>query len=300
MAASNSTDKLRIMCIGAHPADIFDQSGGTMAHHIERGDEVACVVLTHGARVHDEVLATDMFRRESIPDADELNEMMAERAEVRTNESRRACNLLGIQELFFFGEEDGVILPDLNQVKRLASLFRQWKPDVIITHFPFEDGGLWSTHASTGHIVMMARWAAAVVEPGDARPPHQVAMTFFWGQASARSIWDTRLNVYNDVIVDISDVIERKLEALECLESQGYPQTLYTRKRVETSDGHLGMRGGVAYGEAFISECAQSHTHLPVSKLMLELSRLADREQLDRMSKKINTFEMPMPWMAST
>ena len=44
---------LRILSIGAHPADIFDQSGGAMAHHAARGDYVACVVLTHGARIHD-------------------------------------------------------------------------------------------------------------------------------------------------------------------------------------------------------------------------------------------------------
>ena len=31
------TEPLRIVSIGAHPADIFDQSGGTMAHHTSRG-----------------------------------------------------------------------------------------------------------------------------------------------------------------------------------------------------------------------------------------------------------------------
>ncbi|MBI2501895.1 MAG: PIG-L family deacetylase [Candidatus Latescibacteria bacterium] len=40
---------LRLLSIGAHPADVFDQSGGTMAHHASRGDYVGCVVLTHGA-----------------------------------------------------------------------------------------------------------------------------------------------------------------------------------------------------------------------------------------------------------
>ena len=44
---------LRLLSIGAHPADIFDQSGGTMAHHADRDDYVGCAVLTHGARVHD-------------------------------------------------------------------------------------------------------------------------------------------------------------------------------------------------------------------------------------------------------
>jgi LmbE family N-acetylglucosaminyl deacetylase len=32
------SDPLRIVSIGAHPADVFDQSGGTMAHHTARGD----------------------------------------------------------------------------------------------------------------------------------------------------------------------------------------------------------------------------------------------------------------------
>ena len=31
------SESLRILSVGAHPADIFDQSGGTMAHHAARG-----------------------------------------------------------------------------------------------------------------------------------------------------------------------------------------------------------------------------------------------------------------------
>mgnify|MGYP001347947881 CR=1 FL=1 len=64
--------RLRIVSIGAHPADIFDQSGGTMVHHSKRGDYVACVVLTHGARVHDAVISDAMFHREEVPDQSEL------------------------------------------------------------------------------------------------------------------------------------------------------------------------------------------------------------------------------------
>ena len=57
------SEPLRILSIGAHPADIFDQSGGAMAHHVARGDYVGCVVLTHGARVHDAVISDEMFHR---------------------------------------------------------------------------------------------------------------------------------------------------------------------------------------------------------------------------------------------
>ena len=56
------SENLRLLSIGAHPADIFDQSGGTMAHPAKRGDWVGCVVLTHGARVHDKVISNDLFK----------------------------------------------------------------------------------------------------------------------------------------------------------------------------------------------------------------------------------------------
>ena len=66
---SLTTEPLRILSIGAHPADIFDQSGGTMAHHAARGDYVGCVVLTHGARVHDKVISDEMYQRSEVPEA---------------------------------------------------------------------------------------------------------------------------------------------------------------------------------------------------------------------------------------
>ena len=31
---------LRILMIGAHPSDCFDQAGGTLAHHAAAGDQV--------------------------------------------------------------------------------------------------------------------------------------------------------------------------------------------------------------------------------------------------------------------
>ena len=30
-------EKLRILVIGGHPADVFDHCGGTLAHHVKTG-----------------------------------------------------------------------------------------------------------------------------------------------------------------------------------------------------------------------------------------------------------------------
>ena len=156
---------LRILSIGAHPADIFDQSGGAMAHHAARGDYVACVVLTHGARVHDKVISDSMFHREQVPTGEELLNMMAERSDVKAEEVRKACSILGFEDVYFFGEDDAVLLMRDSTVRRLAAMLRQLKPDIVLTHFPREGDPFSNPHAIAGQITMYAIGYAASVDP---------------------------------------------------------------------------------------------------------------------------------------
>lgn len=44
-------EKLRILVVGGHPADVFDHCGGTLAHHVKNGDRVTCLALTQGLRI---------------------------------------------------------------------------------------------------------------------------------------------------------------------------------------------------------------------------------------------------------
>ena len=158
------TESLRLLSIGAHPADIFDQSGGTMAHHVSRGDDVRCVVLTHGARVHDAVISDGMFHREEVPDGAELQELMQERSDVKAAEVRAACAILGVEEIYFFGADDSVLLVKDETVRCLARLLREIRPDIVLTHFPKEGDGLTNAHATAGQIVMHAiGWPTASI-----------------------------------------------------------------------------------------------------------------------------------------
>ena len=230
---------LRLLSIGAHPADIFDSSGGVMAHHVRRGDWVGCVVLTHGARVHDAVISDSMFHRQEIPAAAELQALMAERSEVKAQETRRACAILGVEDVIFFGADDGVLLVTEELVRRLARLLREKRPDIVLTHFPREGDGILNPHAVAGQIVLGAVQLAGSVDPGDRNPPHKVAQLFFFGTGAAplpRNVWSAAGGFYNDVFIDIGDVIEQKLAAIDCMVSQGYAGA-YARKRIETSDG---------------------------------------------------------------
>jgi LmbE family N-acetylglucosaminyl deacetylase len=277
-------ETLNILSIGAHPADIFDQSGGTMAHHVDRGDHVGCAVLTHGARIHDAVVSEEMFHRDSVPTGPELENIMAERSDIKAEEVRKACGILGVEDITFFGADDAVLLVTSESVKHLAKLLRTKRPDVILTHFPREADGITNPHAIAGQIVMHAIANAASVDPEDSNPPHRVARVFYYGGGAAplrRTLWDADGGYYNDVIIDITDVVEKKLAALDCLVSQGYGGA-YARKRIETSDGAAGVAGGVPYGEGFISDRSETHYHLPVGDYSLQRARSSDHENINR------------------
>ncbi len=282
-------EKLRLLVVGAHPADIFDQSGGTMAHHTSRGDYVGCVVLTHGARVHDEVMSDRMFHQDEVPDADELKNLMEERADVKTKEVRKACQILGVEDLYFFGADDAVLLVTEENVRRLARLLRELKPDIVITQFPKEMDGLANPHAITGQIVLHALTLACGVDPGDRHPPHRVAQVFYMGSGAAaipRMVWDAEGGYYNDVFIDITDVIEKKLAAMDCLVSQGYAGA-YVRKRIETSDGAFGMYGNCAYAEGYIKQSAETHYYLPLTENAFQATRMSDHELIAKKSYRV-------------
>jgi 4-oxalomesaconate hydratase len=280
---------LRILCVGAHPADIFDQSGGTMAHHVARGDYVACIVLTHGARIHDEVISESMFHRQQVPIGEELLAMMAERSDVKAEEVRKACAILGFQDVFFFGEDDAVLLIREATVRRLAAMLRQVKPDIVLTHFPREGDPFSNPHAIAGQIAMYAISHAASVDPADSNPPHRVAQVYFFGTGAAatrRQLWDAAGGYYNDVFIDITDVVEKKLAAMDCLVSQGYGGA-YARKRIEASDGAFGQAAGVSYAEGFISLSAETHDYLPVTDHALKQASSSDHQIMAMYSHRI-------------
>ena len=176
------------------------------------------------------------------------------------------------------GADDAVLLMNEVSVNRLAAMLRQLKPDIVLTHFPREGDPFSNSHAIAGQITLYAINYAGSVDPVDSNPPHRVAQVFFFGEGAAgiRShLWDAGGGYHNDVFIDITDVVEKKLAAMDCLVSQGYGGA-YARKRIETSDGAFGLAGGVSYGEGFISLYAETHFLLPVTDYALKRARSSD------------------------
>ena len=278
-------ERLRILVVGAHPADVFDQSGGVMLLHARDGDWVGCVVVTHGARVHDNVVSDEMFHRDSVPEAGELERIIAQRADVKAAEVAEVCKNLGASFVRFLGADDAVLMPDAELIRKLARIYREVRPDVLITHFPREEGGF-NPHAIAGVIALRAAECASGVDPGDTRPPVNIAQIFYFGMGACsarRGVFGGDGGFTNHIFIDIGDVVEEKFRAMDRMESQGY-NGAYARKRIEYSDGSHGNAGGVSYAESFVMHNSMTCRRLPVSELNLELARLSNRESLARRS----------------
>ena len=88
------------------------------------------------------------------------------------------------------------------------------------------------------------------------------------------------------VFIDITDVADKKLVALDCLKSQGYDGA-YARKRIETSDGAFGGRANCSYAEGFIAGGSETFRFLPVSDHSLRVARASDHEVMEMSSTRL-------------
>jgi 4-oxalomesaconate hydratase len=272
-------EPLRLLCVGGHPADTFDCAGGTLAHHVQQGDHVTAVALTQGTRIHDVVISERLRFSDQVPGEDELRALMEERARVKEDEVIRACGFLGITDVRFFRYDDEVLTVREELIVRMARLIREVRPDIVVTHDPQELGGYGVHHAATSQLVLEAVSAAGHVGMGDPNQPHRVAQIYFTVTALQYplNVLSSRTGWFPDLLVDITDVVEAKVRALDALRSQQYGGD-YARKRTEINDGALGVIAGTAYAEGFITYLPELAHTFPVSEGRLRLARISEAE----------------------
>ena len=256
------SEPIRLLIVAAHPADAFDQAGGTLAHHVAEGDQVSALILTGGARSHDWKMVDRHLKGEEPVDVDQESD---EAHQQKTDETRRACAELGITDLHFFGLEDDEEMLTQKLVFEIAEKLRELRPHIVITHHPYEEGGF-KMHASAGRGGMYARRACM----GSSRlsgKPWLVPVVYFMNPMAY--VQHNSLNqgvgfFRSDVYVDISDVVEKKVRAMDCIESQYYAG-LYARKATEMGDGTHGNVVSTSYAEQFQRYTAQICYKLPIS-----------------------------------
>ncbi|OLB42423.1 MAG: hypothetical protein AUI04_04970 [Candidatus Rokubacteria bacterium 13_2_20CM_2_64_8] len=219
----------RVMVITAHPDDSEFGAGGTVAKHVKDGREVTYVIATNGNKgSSDRTMTPERLAR------------------TRETEQRNAARVLGVERVEFLGYEDGE-LEDTRDLRRdVTRRIRAWRPDLVITMQPLRTKNLYASHRdhrTIAGVVLdciypLARDHMAFPELMPEYEPHKVREVHVMQ-------WDDA-----DVVVDISEVMDLKLKALACHQSQ-FKDFAGVEERVRERAAELGKPKNYAFAEAF-------------------------------------------------
>ena len=224
---------MKIMIIGAHPADGVDLAGGTVCLHSQKGDEVIGVALTSGIHSHTIDSMTDYK-------AGELRE-------IKQLEFKNAWGVLGVGETCLLGFRDEPLTATFAPILDIVELIRKHRPDMVITHHPNEYAH-WD-HSACGQMVCRALKSAVKLEGNK----HWVNTVYFFGvQFRPETIRIGALPQPPDVLVDISEVISSKVNAMLYFESQGHNDINAMWSRMNSFESEMGRADGLKYSEGFI------------------------------------------------
>ncbi len=221
----------RAMVIFAHPDDAEIGAGATAALWASQGCEITYVQCTTGSS--------------GSNDADMTSERIVE---IRAAEQRAAADVIGVADIAVLDHPDGELEADRVFLGEIVHALRKYRPEVVFTHDQHRVNGFQHRdHRHAGITVQDAIYPYARDHlhfpeqlVGDIQP-HKVKHLFFWGSDAP------------DVIVDVTDSVDTKINALARHESQiaglSFGSEMDTRLRGRHTDAAASY--GFRYGETF-------------------------------------------------
>ena len=187
--------KLRIICFGAHPDDCELQVGGVAAMWAAKGHHVKLVSVTNGDIGH--------WREAGGPLA------LRRKAEVQ-----RADEILGVT-CEVLDIHDGELLPTIENRRTITRLIREWNADIVMGPRPND---YHPDHRYTGVLMQDAAYMVTVPFfcPDVPCLRHNPVFLYFPDSFQKPNPFQP------DVAVAIDSVIQKRLDALDALESQFY------------------------------------------------------------------------------
>jgi len=216
---------MKILVLGAHPDDCEIRCGGTAALLVARGHQVRFLSATNGNKGHHAQSGQALEDR-------------------RREEARAAATVLGVESRVL-DIPDGEIQPDLETRWKFIREIRDFAPDILITHRPWD---YHPDHRIVGQVVQDCSYLIRVplVCP-DAPVPDQAPVILL--------MWDgfTQPTPFRpDIAFPVDAVYEQKLRALACHESQVFewlpwidgrePAPQKTQARLQWLEEWLGPR----------------------------------------------------------
>ena len=227
---------MKVLVVVAHPDDVDFGSGGTVATWIAEGHEVVYCLVTDGQAGGSDNTVT----REQV-------------AQTRRLEQTAAAKILGVTELHWLGFQDGAVVADLNLRREISAIIRIVKPDRVLTQSAERNySRIYASHPdhlATGEATLCAIYPDArnefafpelLSERGLA--PHAVPETWIMAGPNPKHF------------VDTTDVMDKKITALLCHESQ-HPDPAGLPARMRSLGEMIATAGGLPAGrtaEAFL------------------------------------------------
>lgn len=255
---------MKVMTIYAHPADTITNCGGTLARHAAAGDEVVALILTHGGRIHANRYAEEWRKDEPdqvIAEAD-LDDIIA----YKKDELQRAADIIGIHKVTTLDLDDTMVSLQEPVVERVAEQIALERPDVLICDYPMNPVVAGNTHtmATTTVLAALGR-TGSYLRNLDGRAEYHVKQVFFTSLPVHPVDGLSLYGIRNDVFIDVTPVVGKKVAAMDCFDSQGY-SGLFARKLIEANNGEYGRAAGVNFAEAFYRMNNETHSLLPLTE----------------------------------
>jgi len=224
--------KLELLAFGVHPDDVELSCAGVLLVEKKNGKKTGIIDLTEG----------ELGTRGN--------------ANTRLKESAKASELLEIDVRDNLRMADGFFRNDEDHQKRIITVLRKYKPEIIFCNAP-EDRH--PDHGRSASMISDSAFLSGLVKietklNGIIQDPWRPKYVFHYIQDRY---------IKPDIIVDISGVFEKKLEAIKAYSTQFYNPELNEPETYISKPGFMdsviyrarmfGKLIGVEYGEGFIS-----------------------------------------------
>ncbi len=222
-------EPLDVIAVGAHPDDVEIACGGTLAMLVRQGYRVGIVDLTDG---------------EPTP--------LSPGPEVRLAEARAAADILGVHHRETLTLPNRRLFDSFEARVELAKLFRRYRPQVVLgiaDKTPMASPDHWQAMQITDAAVFYSRltkWD----EFFDQLPVH-IVQKQVWYPLGFQNL--TSLGQGGQFVVDISETLDLKLEAIRAYQTQFPPTKERVYRLVESQCKLLGTSAGFEAGELFFS-----------------------------------------------
>lgn len=224
----------KILAVGAHADDIDFGCAGSFAKWTKEGAEIYYLILTDGSKGSEDISLK--------------NEVLIT---MRQEEQKNAAKCLNAKYVYFLSEVDGELTNTLELRKEITKIIRQVKPDIVISwdpsYFYSSEMGFINhpDHRCAGQATLDAvfpfsrnmRSFPELLEEG--LTLHKVSEVLLMNRQDA------------DFFVDISDTMDKKIEALSHHKSQ-FEDFEDVINRVKERAQKMGKRAGLKYAEGFV------------------------------------------------